>query len=211
MSGDEGSSLNQAQLALLDAPTPETLPELLESLRQIFLIKGTIKPPKETADYSHLPSELQELLKIGSEWSLTGDDIYGFNIAYTSDRETKVGILGDEECLQEWDDDHGPPNVAENEYHFLGGYSEYDYFFVNADPNSPDFGATRLIVNNCNDDDALTTGAFINFLKTADRFSKEFLKDDEGESGVPSLLEIARDFCGGNKRQKREEEEEDDE
>eukprot|EP01040_Poterioochromonas_malhamensis_P013784 gene13784-15201_t len=188
---------------LLNAATPETLPELIESLRQVFSIKGVIHPPKTDADYSELPNELQEVLKVGSKWLLTGDDTFGFNLNFDGG---KVMILGDEELVEEWKDDHDSPNVGEDDYELLGGYSEYDYVFVNKNPDSPDFGATRIIVNNCDDDDALTPAPFINFLKVLDRFAKDYVKTDGEDADIRS---IAREVYA-NKRQRRGEVENDE-
>lgn len=203
MSEPETKTNLEGSEELLSAATPETLPELIESLRQVFSIKGVIHPPKTDVDYSELPHELQEMLKVGSTWLLTGDDVFGFNFAFDGG---KVNILGDEELVEEWKEDHDSPNVGEDDYELLGGYSEYDYVFVNKNPDSPDFGATRIIVNNCDDDDALTPAPFINFLKVLDRFAKDYVKTDGEDADIRS---IAAEVCA-NKRQRRGEVENDD-
>lgn len=161
--------------------------ELLESLKAAFLVKGSIEPPNDS-DNSSFPPELQELLKIGSSWHLTDDDMYGFNIMPNKGKFIKtVDVIGDEELMEEWAEEHGSPNVCEEDYKCLACFTEYDYVFVNTNPSSEDYGCTRLCVNNCAEDEPLTPAPFSNFLRSLLQFTKDH---DANPDLVPNLRAI---------------------
>ena len=104
--------------------------------------------------------------------------MYGFNLfpSYELDNVDAVEalhrifinkeiIFGDAAQMMEWRDRHPHPNCGDNGWECFAVVSEFDYLFVCTDTNTPDFGATRWIVNNCDDDKSLTGPPFDNFFK----------------------------------------------
>lgn len=115
----------------------------------------------------NIPKELKIIWKIASEWHLIEDhyNVFGFNIYNPNDiiRITN-DIFGDDNCRKEWLENIGKYSCGNKDWICIIGYSEYDYIFVNLNKNSPFFGSTRHIVNNCTIDEHLTDPSFTNFI-----------------------------------------------
>ena len=168
-------------------------------LKGHFLKQGEIHPEPDlsnnelshesTLDEGHeLPESLKQILKIGAKWNFTIDscDVFNCNIYLVAPSKT-VDIFGDEECKQEWLDEHGENSCAGKDWALLCATSEYDYFFVNIRKDSEHFGATRHIVNNCNEEEPFTAAPFENFLNVVEAYAKSNAsklktnEDDEDE------------------------------
>ena len=92
----------------------------------------------------------------------------------------KEMIFGDAFLMVEWSDSHPHPNCGDNGWECFAAVSEFDYLFVSTDVESPDFGATRWIVNNCDDDNVFTSPPFDNFIERLEAYAvaREAYKDD---------------------------------
>ena len=133
----------------------------LEQLKEDFLKQGEIHPEPDHAknELSHdgvldegheLPELLQNVLKVGAKWNFTKDsyDCFGCNILVVSPANT-TDIFGDEDCRQEWLEEHGDESCAGKDWALVCITSEFDFCFVNIRADSEQFSATCHIVNNC--------------------------------------------------------------
>jgi hypothetical protein len=162
--------------------------ELLDSIQSSFLVEGSLKPPSQRIEPT-LPPELIKVYERASEWHLIPDNygVFGFNIHPFAPIEN---VFGDEEVRDEWRESHDHPNCAEDDYKCFATFSEFDNLFVNVNPESEDFGATRHIVNNCDDDRPVTAAPFSNFLILLESFASDYataarniIGEDDDEEG----------------------------
>jgi len=156
----------------------------LQELKECFQKQGEIHPEPLQAKHelSHdgeldeghkLPELLRNVLKMGAKWNFTKDsyDCYGCNIMVVPPAKT-TDIFGDEDCRQEWLDDHGDESCAGKDWALVCVTSEYDFYFVNIRADSELYGATRHIVNNCYEEEAFTQPPFTNFLDVVEAYAK---------------------------------------
>ncbi|KAG2176380.1 hypothetical protein INT43_005614 [Umbelopsis isabellina] len=131
-----------------------------------------------------IPNELESLWKIASEWHLIADhyNVFGFNIyGPKTVLQTTKNVFGEEEIRQDWASDHGEDSCGGADWLCLAGYTEFDYIFMNFNSQSKLFGATRHMVNNCNDDREFTNAPFVEFVKHI-KANIEKYKEDAEES-----------------------------
>ena len=93
----------------------------------------------------------------------------------------KVMIFGDACNMIDWSESHPHPNCGDNGWECFAAVSEYDYLFVCTDVKSPEFGGTRCIVNNCDEDNEFTSPPFDNFVKRLEAYARarEVFGDDQ--------------------------------
>ena len=93
----------------------------------------------------------------------------------------KEMVFGDAFMMIDWSDRHPHPNCGDNEWECFAVVSEFDYLFVCTDVKSPDFGGTRWIVNNCDEDNVFTSPPFENFFKRLESYARarEAFGDDQ--------------------------------
>ena len=84
--------------------------------------------------------------------------------------------MGDEDMVKEWAARHPSPNCAEAGWELLAAVSEFDYIFVCVDATSEHFGATRRVVNNCDEDMVCTPAPFSKFVERLDAFADKWLE-----------------------------------
>ncbi|CAM0138160.1 hypothetical protein VKS41_001395 [Umbelopsis sp. WA50703] len=134
-----------------------------------------------------IPNELESLWKIASEWHLIADhyNVFGFNIygpkavvQFTKD------VFGDEEVREEWGSDHGEDSCGGADWLCLAGYSEFDYIFMNFNSQSKLFGATRHMVNNCDEDREFTNAPLANFVEHMITNIENYKEESEGEEDI---------------------------
>ena len=129
------------------------------------------------------PQEVRELLLLSREWHLQ-DDHYGVFGVNMFDATTiwldKLAILGDQELVQQWEEEHPVPNCAQEGWQCFAAISEFDFLFVCVRPGE-EFGATRRVVNNCWEDTSLTMAPFTRFLEGLAMYVEEYnrIKGDE--------------------------------
>eukprot|EP00439_Symbiodinium_sp_Y106_P072654 s795_g13.t1 len=162
----------------------------LETLKAKFLKHGKLEKEAdgcrrhdaELPDGLALPSILVELMKMGAKW--TFKDLFHLEMFVLTD-EANLDIFGDEECRDDWREEHGDDNCANTWWLCIGNSSEYDYYYVNAKEDSPDFGQVRHIVNNCDEESIYTQAPFDNFLDAVERYvdAQERLQTDSDDEG----------------------------
>ena len=81
-------------------------------------------------------------------------------------------LFGDAFQMVEWSDRHSHPNCADNGWECFAAVSEFDYLFVCTDVDSHNFGATRWIINNCDDDNSFTHPPFNNFFERLEAYAQ---------------------------------------
>ena len=120
--------------------------------------------------------------KMGAKW--TFKDLFHLEMFVLTD-EANLDIFGDEECRDDWREEHGDDNCANTWWLCIGNSSEYDYYYVNAKEDSPDFGQVRHIVNNCDEESIYTQAPFDNFLDAVERYvdAQERLQTDSDDEG----------------------------
>ncbi|KAI8973750.1 hypothetical protein BDF20DRAFT_671134 [Mycotypha africana] len=118
-----------------------------------------------------IPDDLSSLWRISSEWHLIKDhyNVFGFNI-YSPQQVIPVTndiFGGSEDVRQEWVMMSGQEqeSCGSAGWMCIASYSEYDYIFMNFNKRSRMFGTTRHMVNNTNEDNALTNPPFSNFIE----------------------------------------------
>merc|ERR1712059_231741 len=182
--------------------------ENLAALHASFCELGTCEEPMSAAKVDTLvaPPEIKELLLLSREWHLLQKDhynVFGVNL-FNQDGvvwNDKNEIFGDQEGTEEWAKEHDSPNCAQEGWECFAAVSEFHYIFVYVKPGE-NCGATRLIVNNCFEDESFTTAPFGNFLKRLGEYvtlykeKRKKVEEDETDEGV---------------KQEQEEEEEDEE
>ena len=121
--------------------------------------------------------------KMGVKW--TFKDLFHLEIFVLTD-EANLSVFGDEECREDWREEHGDDTCANTWWLCIGNSSEYDYYYVNAKEDSPDFGQVRHIVNNCDEESIYTQAPFDNFLDAVERYvdAQERLQTDSDEEGT---------------------------
>ncbi|KAK3243296.1 hypothetical protein CYMTET_47036 [Cymbomonas tetramitiformis] len=170
-----------------DTVTEQThiLQARVRSLKAAFLELGSPTPPEDISSLANraaekfpsvkkisIPIELREIWMAASEWHLSHNhcDCFGFNIFSPNEVvQVTAEIFGnDEELLKQWRKDTASAgketSCAHEGWLCLASTSEYDFIFVNVDAESPFFGRTRHVVNNCCEDEDLTSGPFDEFL-----------------------------------------------
>ena len=180
------------------------------AIKELFCIFGECAEPcplRDTitslgADINfdvQLPVALQSFLQVASEWHLITDHmgVFGCNIMCNHGRFlSKIEILGDIEMVDKWSKDHNSPNIGQDRWYCFCAVSEFQYIFILLDAQSAEFGATRLIVNNCWEDIPLTSAPFENFLILLEAFAKEYVENKRSsitEAGKLPQQEV--DFC----------------
>eukprot|EP00929_Paragymnodinium_shiwhaense_P076962 TRINITY_DN3960_c0_g1_i1.p1 TRINITY_DN3960_c0_g1~~TRINITY_DN3960_c0_g1_i1.p1 ORF type:complete len:201 (-),score=54.61 TRINITY_DN3960_c0_g1_i1:166-768(-) len=186
-----------------------------KTLSELFLQRGEIhqeagRDPevltKETAaklpEGLALPESLANVLKLGAKWNFQKKscDVFGCNL-YVVLPESTTFIWGDDDCRSDWQQEHGnEESTASRDWALVCVTSEYDYFFVNVRKDSPNFGATRHIVNNCNEESPFTAAPFENFLDVVVAWTEKSTAllaeaEDEDDVEYPSL----HDFLASKK------------
>lgn len=159
-----------------------------DELSSLFLRFGELGPPATAAKVPlDAPASLQSLMKVASHWHIRKDHygVFGFNLfdkrcGYLD----KVCLMGDEDMVKQWAQEHPKPNCGEESWKCIAAISEFHFIFVNVDPASKQFGATRSIVNNCFDDKPLTKAPFENFLNKMASYAKKYVswREKAGEN-----------------------------
>ena len=152
---------------------------------------GDCEAPMELSDDVNYPAPLKALLLVCKEWhtlpSKEHYEVFGVNLFQDGHFLDKVQILsgGDEEYMNEWrtNEDHDTPNCAQDGWECFGALSEFDFLFVNIDPNSEHYGSTRRVVNN-NFQDFPMTDTFHEFFGRLEGFSREWHGQDIDERDV---------------------------
>ena len=127
------------------------IPALLASFRAVG---GECGPPLPEAEIEALsaPPELKALLRAAREWHICPDHcgVFGLNLFDTAGVAKpwvdKVQLIGDEEMVTEWAEEHGLPNCAQGGWECFAAVSEFDYIFV-CTAVGQQHGATRRMVN----------------------------------------------------------------
>lgn len=152
----------------------------LSELKELFLRFGELGPPAKAAKVpADAPEGLQGLLKIASHWHIRKNHYNVFDLNLFDKKGAyidKVCLMGDKDLVEEWSEEHPKPNCAEDSWKCIAAISEFDYIFVNVDSSSKHFGATRRIVNNCNEDKPLTKAPFDNFINKVASYAKKYVK-----------------------------------
>eukprot|EP00931_Biecheleriopsis_adriatica_P063554 TRINITY_DN38509_c0_g1_i1.p1 TRINITY_DN38509_c0_g1~~TRINITY_DN38509_c0_g1_i1.p1 ORF type:complete len:285 (+),score=62.81 TRINITY_DN38509_c0_g1_i1:49-855(+) len=157
----------------------------MDALKNLFLKQGELHSQASEGELSHdsklpagleLPDSLTALLQIAPKWNFTKGscDVFNCNIYLLSPEN--CDIFGDEECREEWKSSHDKDfeggSCAGKDWACIGATSEYDFYFVNLCKESPLFGATRRIVNNCDEEDEFTEPPFEKFLNVVEAYAK---------------------------------------
>ena len=108
----------------------------------------------------------------------TGDDGIPITWPIFLDKEM---VFGDAFEMIEWSDRHPHPNCGDSGWECFAAVSEFDYLFVCTDVSSPDFGGTRCIVNNCDEDNEFTRPPFDTFVRKLESYARarESFGDDQ--------------------------------
>ncbi|CAE7348815.1 unnamed protein product [Symbiodinium natans] len=126
-----------------------------------------------------LPEILVELLKMGVKW--TFKDLFHCEMFVLTD-DANMDIYGDEECRQDWQEEHGEDSCAHPWWVCIGNSSEYDFYYLNTKESSPTFGQVKRIVNNCDEETVYTEAPFDNYLDAVERYVNDQEKlDPEAE------------------------------
>jgi len=157
----------------------------LESLKELFVKHGELHSEPAAEFLRHdaslpagleLPASLKELLCVAAKWNFTKGscDVFDCNICLNKPGCTEV--FGGEAEREEWKDGHkkdcGGESCAGEGWACICASSEYDYYFVNLRKDSPQFGATRHIVNNANEERVFTDAPFERFLDVVEAYAK---------------------------------------
>jgi len=139
---------------------------------------GECVPPDPTNTPENIPESMAALLAVAAEWHIIKDhyNVFECNLFQEGKFLNKVEIIGDQDLVTEWKDDHDSPNCAEEGWECFGAVSEYDYLFVCVDQSSSYYGFTRHIVNNCWEDNSLVEGHFDLFFEKLEQYAEEWLK-----------------------------------
>eukprot|EP00009_Paramoeba_aestuarina_P018009 CAMPEP_0201529438 /NCGR_PEP_ID=MMETSP0161_2-20130828/41755_1 /ASSEMBLY_ACC=CAM_ASM_000251 /TAXON_ID=180227 /ORGANISM="Neoparamoeba aestuarina, Strain SoJaBio B1-5/56/2" /LENGTH=184 /DNA_ID=CAMNT_0047931243 /DNA_START=1 /DNA_END=555 /DNA_ORIENTATION=+ len=129
-----------------------------------------------------LPSELVGMWSVGREWHLIEDhcEVFGFNLMdCKSCVDNVVQLFGDEEMRKEWGEEEGEGgvNCGLNGWLPFCAVSEFEFYFVCVDENSPHYGGVRRMKNNTCEDTVLTIPPFSNFVERLT--VEDLLKYDE--------------------------------
>mmetsp|Transcript_42319 Transcript_42319/g.79260 ORF Transcript_42319/g.79260 Transcript_42319/m.79260 type:complete len:318 (+) Transcript_42319:62-1015(+) len=141
------------------------------------------KPTPESKIPADLPPELREMFLAASQWSVQKNScgVFGLNFFEKGSFIEKVQLFGDEDLLADWAKEHKEPNVATDDWECIAAVSEFDFIFVNVNKSSKNWGATRIITNNCFEDKPLCPAPFSKFLDKVDKFVQKYLKHRETE------------------------------
>lgn len=134
-----------------------------------------------------IPVELESMWKIASEWHLIADhyNVFGFNIyGPKTVLQTTKNVFGDDEIRQEWGSDHGEDSCGDADWLCLAGYTEFDYIFMNFNSESKLYGATRHMVNNCDDDREFTNAPFAEFVRHIKMNIEKYKEDAEEDESA---------------------------
>mmetsp|Transcript_55213 Transcript_55213/g.147855 ORF Transcript_55213/g.147855 Transcript_55213/m.147855 type:complete len:203 (-) Transcript_55213:98-706(-) len=156
----------------------------LEALRALFLKRGEVhaEASAEKRELSHdgalpdglqMPAPLRSMLKLGAKWNFTKGscDVFVCNVYAVAPADTE--IFGDDDLRAEWSKDHGgEESCAGKDWALVCVTSEFHFYFVNLRTDSPNFGSTRHIVNNCDEEDAFTSPPFERFLDVIEAWAK---------------------------------------
>ena len=163
---DSSSQESPANVDVVPGITEEEDMLRIETLLAKFKMFGECEPPllETISAGSGLPFKLQTMMSKSGYWHSQEDsyNVYGLNIGFRGN-DKKIEIFGNVETMKEWEDEHPSPNCAMGEWKYMGACSEFDYLFVNTNPSSTEFGATRCIVNNCFEDMSFLPAPFENF------------------------------------------------
>ena len=112
------------------------------------------------------------------------------------DQTLQRASTGDADLVEEWRTDHKSPNCGEQGWQCFGAVSEYDYLFVCVDTASPCYGHIRRIVNNCWEDESMTT-SFDEFFHVLEDFAVDWVATCRHVSAAgEDLRELECDFIG---------------
>lgn len=151
----------------------------MRDLCDAFKKSGECSPPLPGSDVDDLvaPEGLKSLLRQAGEWHLRRDHCGAFGVNIFAGKDggpffDKAQIMGDAELVEEWGEEHPSPNCAQDGWECFAVVSEYDYLFVCVDPaNERHFGATRRVVNNCDEDKEFTPAPFEAFVERLVEFT----------------------------------------
>jgi len=158
----------------------------LGSLKEMFLKQGELhSDPKSRTLLRNdavlprgleLPSALQRLFQICAKWNFTKNsyDVFNCNLFLMSPDNSD--IFGDDDLREEWNKSHAGDfdggSCAGKDWACFGATSEYDFYFVNICSNSPIFGSTRRVVNNCDEEYHFTQPPFERFLDVVEAYAR---------------------------------------
>jgi hypothetical protein len=149
--------------------------ELADKIRLQFLqIEGSAitNEPLLLTENPQIPAELQELLNFGNEWINMRIPLY---LSAPQDWEHTVSFVGDT-TPEEWREEHPGPNCCDENYRSIGSFCEFDEFFVDLNPESPNYGAVRWAVENVGEDILFTPAPFANFLRFLDLWTENIIE-----------------------------------
>mmetsp|Transcript_95433 Transcript_95433/g.168609 ORF Transcript_95433/g.168609 Transcript_95433/m.168609 type:complete len:194 (-) Transcript_95433:84-665(-) len=126
------------------------------------------------AEGQELPESLKKLLQKGAKWRF--DNFFEFddgacNLYLTLPDETTC-IFGDEDSRKEWLDENKEGAAGEN-WAMVCSTSEFDYYFVNIEKTSKNFGQVNWIKNNGPEEKMFTPAPFDKFLDAVEAWSKD--------------------------------------
>ena len=126
---------------------------------------------------AELPLALRLLWESGSEWhqlAVGHYNVFGFNLnaPMTTEQSDEMSTLvfGDTDERARWVREHGglwggSGSCASAGWVCIGAFSEFDYLFICIDPSAHAFGQVRLVTNNCNEEQRVSTvGALVALL-----------------------------------------------
>jgi len=188
----------------------------VEKLWAQFQMFGECEPPSSHGDeihFNNLPPRLQQMMEKSKHWhsQTKSYDVFGLNIGVSFDNIIKARILAgdDQDELQEWKERHSQPNCAMEEWTYLGAVSEYDYLFVNTNPSSRYFGATRRVTSNCDEDEEFLPAPFDIFFEMMEEWMEQYMDlrkrepEDEWEEAMDecemSFLQFYRTFASNRR------------
>lgn len=159
--------------------SPKDISECTKSLTDITWMRKGKQVNTIDVEWA-VPWELRKLWLSAKELHLIKDhyNVFGANVYPPTDlAKTTLTVFGDQANRDTWladqikhqHDDSTPSShfssCAQDGWLCIGAFSEYDYIFCNLNSKSPDFGATRLMVNNTSEEKELTPAPFAHFVK----------------------------------------------
>eukprot|EP00591_Stephanopyxis_turris_P002567 CAMPEP_0195516836 /NCGR_PEP_ID=MMETSP0794_2-20130614/8859_1 /TAXON_ID=515487 /ORGANISM="Stephanopyxis turris, Strain CCMP 815" /LENGTH=211 /DNA_ID=CAMNT_0040645537 /DNA_START=94 /DNA_END=729 /DNA_ORIENTATION=+ len=171
---------------------------LVTRLRPHFIFSEAPWDPT-SLDCDEVPTILRAMWSEASEWHLLAEDhydVFGFNLWSPVDLPEKTTkIFGDEECRQEWLQDHSDlPSCAAPGWLCCMALSDYDYLLVCLDANSKQFGHVHHIVNNCDEENYCSTVGEL-FVHVANFVE---IAKAQKEAGVTSSRDVQDGLVGIN-------------
>jgi hypothetical protein len=154
-----------------------------ERVQRLLALHADCEAPAPSTEHLDAVPLLAECARASGAWHLTRDHltVFGFNVFAPSSRRGTTpapaffaadDVFGDADGALEWRDSHlhAGVNCAQAGWRAFAVTSEFDFFFVNVDAQSPECGATRHVLNNCFEDSPFTR-TFDDFFSLWERFA----------------------------------------